>query len=66
MKTACYFCDLLLYEKIFLTISNVLPTLYRLSLIVSQFAELVQIPGALEYAISSDDVFWMKKPPGKT
>jgi thioredoxin reductase (NADPH) len=25
-----------------------------------------EIAGALEYAISSDDIFWMKKPPGKT
>ncbi|XP_071110707.1 thioredoxin reductase 2, mitochondrial-like isoform X1 [Haliotis cracherodii] len=26
----------------------------------------VEIPGAAEYTISSDDIFWMKKPPGKT
>ncbi|XP_048761700.2 thioredoxin reductase 2, mitochondrial-like isoform X2 [Ostrea edulis] len=25
-----------------------------------------EIPGALEYAISSDDLFWLKKSPGKT
>ncbi|XP_046559567.1 thioredoxin reductase 2, mitochondrial-like [Haliotis rubra] len=25
-----------------------------------------EIPGAAEYTISSDDIFWMKKPPGKT
>jgi thioredoxin reductase (NADPH) len=24
------------------------------------------IPGAKEYGITSDDLFWMKKPPGKT
>ncbi len=26
----------------------------------------VQIPGAMEYAISSDDIFWTQTPPGKT
>ncbi|XP_033748831.1 thioredoxin reductase 2, mitochondrial-like [Pecten maximus] len=25
-----------------------------------------QIPGMVEHAITSDDIFWMKKPPGKT
>ena len=27
---------------------------------------LSQVPGALEYGITSDDVFYLEKPPGKT
>lgn len=40
--------------------------LQECSYLYSHSFSVLQIPGAMEHGITSDDIFWLRKSPGKT